>query len=167
MAPPLPVWLATDTLALEPSATSRPARMSTLPPLALRRPFTRASLAATIWIAPLRTTILPPLCRPLLLTVEAKRAACSRLAASRGPTETFWPVNLTESTALMRPRMRILPSGDSGTVPASRLSTAPWLIWPERLTTPSTNSRVGVETLSEPTLTTPDRPTTKPPGAAK
>ncbi len=166
--PPGPFLLFALIFALAPILTSLVAATLTVPPLrAVTRPLILALLAATIWIEPLRTTMPLALRNPLLLTDDANFTACAALTASRCPTNTFWPVRRTASTALTRPRMRILPSGETGNVPASRLLTALWLIWPERLTTPSTNSRVGVETFSAPTFTTPDDPTMKPPGAAK
>ena len=174
MLPASPVRLLAVIFALAPSVTSLPAAIVT--PLALpceralSLPFTRALSPATIWIEPLRTTMPEELRRPLLLTVAANFAACATLAlrfSCPGPIATVWPISRTPSAALMRPRIAIVPSGESGTLPSMSCCVAVALIWPVGLIRLSMNWRLGVVTVSAPVLMTPDLPTTNPCGSAK
>ena len=78
------------------------------------------------------------------------------------PMTTFWPVRRTPSSALMRPKIRILPSGDIGNEPLIRFEKAPPLIAPFAPMMLSVNPFDGVEIFRLPTLTVPLLPTTKP-----
>jgi hypothetical protein len=134
------------------------------------RPLMCASPPATIWIEPLRTTMPEELRKPLLFTVAANFAACAMFALPfswPGPSATVWPISRTPSAALMRPRIAIVPSGESGTLPSMSCCVAVALIYPVGLIRLSMNWRLGVVTVSAPVLMTPERPTTNPYGSAK
>src|SRR5258708_8783522 len=172
MSPASAFLLAVLTLAFLPTTIFLPATTEIVLGVvvrlrALRRPEMVALLTAPMWIEPLRTLMALALRNPFELTEAANLTAWSALTRSRWfmpapPMTTFWPVRRTPSSALMRPRIRMLPSGEIGNEPFIRLLTAPLLIAPFAPIMLSVNSFDGVETFRLPTLTVPLLPTTKP-----
>ncbi len=169
----------TLTVAVEASVTSRPAVSRTRPPppselRARTLPATRTSPTANSSTTPLRTRTPPARRTPEAFMTGRKSPVLPSKAESGmparmrpcGATRTVPADSVTEPRALMVPSTSMRPFGSSGT-------------WFERIfcvcaadgapltNMPSTNSRVGVEAESEPTLTVPPAPTITPFGFSR
>ncbi len=165
---PLCAAVPVDTRAEAATLTLRAAATETVPPVrppALSVPPMLALLAATMLIDPFRTTIEPPSCIPLVLTVASNCARCIavRLASAIEPaTRTSCAVIRTRWAALMRPWITTEPSADSGTLPASICAARAWFTWPLASMSWSSVPPDGVITVRLPVLMTPPLPTTNP-----
>ena len=106
---------------------------------------------------------------PLALTTSVKSGVepTKRAPLKIAPPTLIEPaLRATPSAALTRPSMEMSPDALRGAVPFSSCVTARRFGVPGEEKKLSTNAGVGVETVSEPTLTTPLAPTTKPLGLA-